>query len=466
MISTGGPALREKMDGEALGSGGGCAERSSTPGADAQYSPQYAVQVALVTMKERCQKLQERLIALERENAALRAAAVPADGGSAASGGASASAVEAKLREKVVHLQSQKSHLTHQIFIVASENKRLFDRLSRLTEANRSLGSHLSRISNTLNRHDSSVSVDGNGTASALGEKAPAESARNVLSRSLSPSDLSSVSLRPEPEGARTAGEKGAKEESLEEISSKLIQSILQAKADLQSQYEQMVELQSDHSDEGLACDGASSQAAVRDLGFSYRAHETATEDALEEAEEEVRALSEKLAAARDALRRQQVQMCALFAAFSSRKVRCKECEERRQEQGELDSLKLWGSGDGRASSVDGADVRSQQVTESHDVSEVRPPPDSGTARATGDVASAAASTVSRYTQCPQEDFSARPPERELPEGESRQCERLCPLCSKMYGPEYSFEEFQEHVMEHFPENEDDGEVIANYVVV
>ncbi|XP_049946205.1 protein spindle-F isoform X1 [Schistocerca serialis cubense] len=445
---------------------GGCAERPETPGAEVQCPQQYAVQVALVTMKERCQKLQERLISLEKENATLRASSAAADGSPSASSGAPASAVEAKLREKVVHLQSQKSHLTHQIFIVASENKKLFDRLSRLTEANRSLGSHLSRISNTLNRHDTSVSVDFSDSVSVSGEKVTTETVANAVSRSLSPSDLSSVSLRPDPEGARTAGERGAKEESLEEISSKLIQSILQAKADLQSQYEQMVELQSDHSDEGLACDGAASQAAVRNLGFSYRAHEAAGEDALEEAEEEVRVLSEKLAAARDALRRQQVQMCALFAAFNSRKVWCKECEERRQEQGQLDSLKLWGSGDERASSADGTDVHSQQMTESHDVSEVRPPPDSVATGATGDIVSAGTSTVSRYTQCPREDFAARPIRHELPEGESELCEKLCPLCSKVYGPEYSFEEFQEHVMDHFPENDEDGEVTDNYVLL
>lgn len=50
-------------------------------------------------------------------------------------------------------LTKQKSRLTHHVFMVAAENRQLWSRLSRLSKTNKSLGSHLSKISDTLMQH-------------------------------------------------------------------------------------------------------------------------------------------------------------------------------------------------------------------------------------------------------------------------------------------------------------------------
>lgn len=109
----------------------------------------YALQVALQTMKERCQQLQQRLSVVEDENLKFRierqrlAINIPDE----------CKGEISTLHEHVAQLTRQKSQLTHHIFMVATENKQLWTRLSRLTEANHSLGSQLTKISDTLNKH-------------------------------------------------------------------------------------------------------------------------------------------------------------------------------------------------------------------------------------------------------------------------------------------------------------------------
>jgi len=127
----------------------------------------FALQVALQTMKERCQHLQQRLTAVEEENLRLRienrrrrsdsAGTVLADTLTNESEG-SKTRMEG-LEEKVAMLTRQKSQLTHHLFMVATENRQLWNRLSCLTQANQSLGNHLSKISSTLSRHHSTNSI-------------------------------------------------------------------------------------------------------------------------------------------------------------------------------------------------------------------------------------------------------------------------------------------------------------------
>lgn len=127
----------------------------------------YALQVALQTMKERCQHLQERLTAVEAENLRLRIENRRRKSDSACTITADALENESEdskptidcLEEKVATLTRQKSQLTHHLFMVATENRQLWNRLSHLTQANQSLGSHLSKISNTLSRHHSTNSI-------------------------------------------------------------------------------------------------------------------------------------------------------------------------------------------------------------------------------------------------------------------------------------------------------------------
>jgi regulator of replication initiation timing len=127
----------------------------------------YALQVALQTMKERCQHLQQRLGVVEEENLSLRIENRKRRPDSVCTMRADELKNEPgdlehkidRLEEKVATLTRQKSQLTHHLFMVATENRQLWNRLSQLTQANQNLGSHLSKISNTLSRHHSAGSI-------------------------------------------------------------------------------------------------------------------------------------------------------------------------------------------------------------------------------------------------------------------------------------------------------------------
>ena len=57
------------------------------------------------------------------------------------------------MQEKVEELVKQKSQLTHHLIMVAGENRQMWSRLARLTQANKSLGNHLTSIRDTLKTH-------------------------------------------------------------------------------------------------------------------------------------------------------------------------------------------------------------------------------------------------------------------------------------------------------------------------
>jgi regulator of replication initiation timing len=127
----------------------------------------YALQVALQTMKERCQHLQQRLVAVEEENLNLRIECKKQKSDAVCATAENALKSEPEnskdkidcLEEKVTTLTRQKTQLTHHLFMVATENRQLWNRLSHLTQANQNLGSHLSKISSTLSRHHSTNSI-------------------------------------------------------------------------------------------------------------------------------------------------------------------------------------------------------------------------------------------------------------------------------------------------------------------
>ncbi|KAK9503910.1 hypothetical protein O3M35_010372 [Rhynocoris fuscipes] len=107
----------------------------------------YALKVALHTMKERCQKLQNRLSCLEEENLQLRIERHSIPG------------VTKKDREghndnillhkKIEELNRQKSQLSHHIFMVATENKELWERLSKLSDDKNYESNSKNLLSNT-----------------------------------------------------------------------------------------------------------------------------------------------------------------------------------------------------------------------------------------------------------------------------------------------------------------------------
>ncbi|KAH8295328.1 hypothetical protein KR018_009984 [Drosophila ironensis] len=102
----------------------------------AQSSPSsdkmnYALQVALQTIKERCIQLQRRVSSMEEENQRLREASAR----SAPTAPLPASAADVlSLRAQVGELQRQKEQLEEHIGMVSNENRRLWSRLSQLSK--------------------------------------------------------------------------------------------------------------------------------------------------------------------------------------------------------------------------------------------------------------------------------------------------------------------------------------------
>lgn len=92
----------------------------------------HALQLALKTMNERCQQLQQRLISVEEENLRLKGQKLGTD--------CSKRPLELQeLKDKVEELTKQKNHLTQHINMVATENRNLWSRLSKMTKDNHSL---------------------------------------------------------------------------------------------------------------------------------------------------------------------------------------------------------------------------------------------------------------------------------------------------------------------------------------
>ncbi|XP_068153655.1 protein spindle-F [Drosophila tropicalis] len=84
----------------------------------------YALQVALQTMKERCKQLQQQVSKMEEENLRLREGTnTQTDSGDSLT-----------LQSQVSELQRQKEQLEEQINMVSNENRRLWSRLSQISK--------------------------------------------------------------------------------------------------------------------------------------------------------------------------------------------------------------------------------------------------------------------------------------------------------------------------------------------
>ncbi|XP_017886483.1 protein spindle-F [Ceratina calcarata] len=197
-----------------------------------------ALLVAFKTMNERCQQLQLRLSTVEEENMHLRLECGKDKSTTITkSPNNSEKSVVDTLREKIEELKEQKSQLTHQVFMVAAENRQLWKRLTKLTRTNKTLGSHLTKISDTLKEHS------------------PVQPSELV---SYSCQDISDSTLKENVKQQAVLTANGEKDLSLEEISLRLINSIMLEKSDLEQQYLEMVELQN------------STELDLRNIGFTY----------------------------------------------------------------------------------------------------------------------------------------------------------------------------------------------------
>lgn len=257
---------------------------------------QYALQVAVQTMKERCLQLQQRLTAVEEENTQLRMK-YNADY-------LELSDVNSKpeieiLREKVAQLTKQKSQLTHNVLMVATENRHLWNRLSKLTQANQVLGSHLHKINDSVNSNVSSSPVS------------PTSPSHLIRSRTF-------TQETPPPKIIPKMDKEVYIDTSLEDISLKILNNIAQEKSELEKQCAQMAELHVNNS------------FVHSSIGFAY------PKDDLENCDFELIQHTEKLKYIKEALlihREKLKNNMMLFKKLNDTGIFCKRCKEKSLEE-------------------------------------------------------------------------------------------------------------------------------------
>lgn len=369
----------------------------------------YAMQVAIQTMKERCHQLQCRLSIVEEENLRLRIEKQKMTSGMLTN---ESKNDVSSLQEQIAHLSRQKSQLTNHILMVATENKQLWTRLSKLTEANQSLGNHLSKISETLNNHP--------------------------LGDSQKPHESISIVNSCEKES------KVSKEESLEEISLKIINSIMREKMELEQQYEQMVELQTgavsvEDCDFTLGSEGRNADMNVRG----------ATDEEVVEVLQDVRRVVEKMKEEKELLLQQQSGLRSAVASLSimiKNGLTCKKCQTRTGDETQGPAVAetkpaITASLSGNQNILDNIQHQLQQVSEP-------PPLDAEDNKMLNITKQEGHSTTTLEDYAEFED-------------------RICPLCEKFYHRTAKFEEFHRHVLTHFS-NEDNeyDSLINNYEVI
>ncbi|OXU21495.1 hypothetical protein TSAR_002658 [Trichomalopsis sarcophagae] len=221
---------------------------------------EYALQVAFQTMKERCQLLQARLVIVEEENISLRLKYEKNQSVDPVKiNGINENSIISRHQEHIEELKKEKSQLEHHIFMVASENQKLWNRLTQLTRTNKSLGNQLTKISDTLKQY-------------------PKKEIPAALTYSFK-----------EIPGFKT--KKNDKEHSSEEVSLRLINSIMIEKSELELQYAKMTELQTN------------TEMNLKNIGFTY------PEDISADSLEQLKYHDTKLAQIKKALLSQQIKL-------------------------------------------------------------------------------------------------------------------------------------------------------------
>ncbi|XP_034247474.1 protein spindle-F [Thrips palmi] len=372
----------------------------------------YALEVAFQTMKERCQRLQQRLAKVEDENSKLR---LQRRKDEVVVGSRAGDEPEA-MRDKIAELERQKQQLAQHVFMVTSENKQLWTRLSQSAKLNQSLGSQLTKISDSLNRHSASTNL----SQSQLGGSMMASSSRDILRNS---AVLSQFPKNKEVlSSAMTASD--SRTDSLEEISLKLINSFLQEKSELEDQCAQMTELR-----EG----GLSPTFSADHLGFSM----TSTNGSAGEDADlmdplfvpEVQQLRDSLLSIKQDLLMQQENMRVAVTnllKFRDGGLKCQACTERAKTATSKASEEA-----SRMSTATTTRFESANIAEPESL---------------GDSAD---EEIKEQLQ--------RVPENSTNSDHSHPAQnaRVCPICGRFYPSSVSFGDFHRHVVNHFEDEEE-----------
>lgn len=137
---------------------------------EAENASNYALRVALQTMKERCQSMQQRLATVEDDNVELRKK-LGVDLPKKSPTKHSIPTEIQLLQEKVGDLTRQKCQLSQHITMIATENRQLWSRLSKLTKDNQEMKNSMSASPNAHQNLIRSKTFTQNAPNPALREK-------------------------------------------------------------------------------------------------------------------------------------------------------------------------------------------------------------------------------------------------------------------------------------------------------
>lgn len=375
----------------------------------------YALHVALQTLKERCQNLQQRLTNVEDENEVLRktsgshAQLVPGDVNT-----------EDKLRVLVGDLVRQKTQLTEHIAMVTKENRQLWSRLSKLTKENSSLGTSITKIRETLNSPansgDGSVARNNN----LIRSKTFTRPTPKLRDRQQVPVDIIS------PPNTDKSEDVDEEEEnmSLEEISLQIINKLVEGKENFEQKCGEILETTTtDNLCFGFNGSKAVDACEVAETIEKCTNEATATKAALLAQQEQLRKLIQSLGENKSkCLSCYYDYLSNQFIIFFILEPICNECVKRQTE--------VTSNGGGEAAGVTAHAERNKEV----EVDLGRKSP--------------------ARTQLPLETGVAA-------------MERTCPMCGKCYNKSQDFEIFQRHVEWHFiDDNELEMSLDKNYDMI
>ncbi|ENN72592.1 hypothetical protein YQE_10693, partial [Dendroctonus ponderosae] len=122
---------------------------------NAEQGPQYALHIAVHTLRERCKQLQQHVALLEEENINLRSKCSQHEDLNRSINEVDnlRSQVKYCILNKVAELSEQKEQLQNKVKMVTNENQDLWSKLTQLTKVNSTLGSQLTKINDTLTQH-------------------------------------------------------------------------------------------------------------------------------------------------------------------------------------------------------------------------------------------------------------------------------------------------------------------------
>lgn len=186
------------------------------------------LQIALETLTERCKQFEQRILDVESENSRLKLICSQIEDNKQDS----LNEIDV-LRQKNSQLREHNTQLKSNIQMVASENRKLWTKLTSLMEVNQHLGSKLSKINDSLMQHSTKM----------------VESTSTPLVRS--------KTFTQNDPYKKTYQQKNVVDEytkislEVEDLSNKLITRLAEEKCELEAQCHEMVQLQSNEISNG-----------------------------------------------------------------------------------------------------------------------------------------------------------------------------------------------------------------------